>query len=532
MKKYINLSLVLVLVLFQLSCQKRSSDEKSIVLLSINDVYRTDGMSGGQVGGLSRVAKVRQDLINEGKKVLMFHGGDFLHPSFSSRINYGAEMIDVLNQLDLNDGFDESMFVVFGNHEFDKGRLEQAGILQDRINESQFNWVDSNINWKTKTIESKKLNKSLVKEVNGIKVGIFGLTTNMVQPEYIESFDDPMAVTKHYVKALREQGVDIVIALTHQRLSDDKKLLELEDEYRPDLIIGGHEHYRQLENTNGNWIVKADADAASMAVIEVTKKRKSNIEVFPTILDLDESIETIRSIDQNIRNWQQQTHVKYCQSKKLESNCLEEVYGFTKIELVAEESEIRRFETNIGNFIADGAVKEFQLCNADGALINSGGVRLNYNIPANSSITRLHIEGLFPYPTNLKLIEISGKTLKEMINHSISMWTANGHWLITSGIRYTHNPETQTFSNLRRSSTDKIIQDDEMFKMVVPQYIIDPNTDHDGYHMISEADLVDCAKNNSSLKTIATNRFKSFPNGISPEIDLRICNTQRQSCPE
>jgi 2',3'-cyclic-nucleotide 2'-phosphodiesterase (5'-nucleotidase family) len=527
----------LVLTLLNSCHKKPNNKEKSFYILSINDVYRTEGLDDGKLGGLARVRSLRKQLTEQGKNVLLLHAGDFLQPSFSSRVNHGAAMIDVMNQLNGTDNaFDENMVVTFGNHEFDKGKLKYLPRLQQSIDESEFTWLDSNINWhhdqQLGFIHSKKLQKWLIKDIAGIKVGLYSLTTDMAHPEYIASFDDPIEVSKHYVSLLRAKGAEIIIALTHQRMSDDKQILAVEPEFRPNLIIGGHEHYRQLEQSNNSWIVKADADALSAAVIQLSIDKYKQVQILPTFTELDADFEKDPAVQQVIENWIQRTNVKYCRKIKNDENCLDYAYGSTKVKLVAEESEIRRFETNMGNYIADTALAEFSYCQADMALVNSGGVRLNYNISANSNITRKHIEGMFPYPTDLKLISINGSILKQMLNHSIDKWTANGHWLLVSGIKFTHNPEQQKFSQLRWSDSNKTMTDQQQLRVVVPQYLIDANTDHDGYDMINESMLLACDKNGADLKQLVIKRIQATANGISPKKDGRICNTQRDACDE
>lgn len=518
------------------SCHiKKTDSSQSFVILSINDVYRAEGLDDGNIGGLARVRTLRKQLLEQGKEVLFLHAGDFLQPSFSSRVNQGAAMIDVMNQLNgSNQGFDNNMIVTFGNHEFDKSKLKYMPRVQQRIDEAEFTWLDSNINWlrdeKLGDIHSEKLKKWLIKDMGGIKVGVFSLTTDMTHPQYIASFDDPIEVTKHYVPFLKSQGAQVIVALTHQQLSDDKIILNLAEEFRPDVIIGGHEHYRQIEQINQQWIIKADADALSAAVIEVTIDKNNTVTILPTFKELDKTVKQDTQTQQTINNWIQKTNVKYCQSLKQDSDCLALAYGTTKVELVAEESEIRRFETNMGNFIADTARDEFKLCHADIALINSGSIRLNHNIAANSNVTRKHIEGMFPYPSNLQLVKINGLILKQILTHSIDKWTANGHWLLVSGIKYTHNPEQQTFSQLRWSQNNQSIQDDEPLTIIVPQYLIDANTDHDGYHMINETMVQQCVKNGSNLKQLVINSIKNTAGGINPKIDDRICNTLRNEC--
>ena len=100
----------------------------------INDVYRIEGVDGGKAGGLARVRALRGELEREHPDLLLLHAGDLLFPSFASRMYKGEQMIAVLNALDGDPrAFDPRMFVTFGNHEFDKRKLEDAGVLAERV---------------------------------------------------------------------------------------------------------------------------------------------------------------------------------------------------------------------------------------------------------------------------------------------------------------------------------------------------------------------------------------------------------------
>jgi len=508
------------------------------VVMSINDVYQLKGLYGGKTGGLPRALTARKRLQAEGHPVLLLHAGDFLHPSFASRVFKGKAMIDTMNRLDGQAGqFDPLMFVTFGNHEFDKGKLRHAATLRQRIDESEFTWLDSNINWKADKhgqplIASDKLKKWAVIELPGkngpIRVGLFSISTGMAHPAYIESFDSPAATAGTYVPLLRQKGADFVIALTHQSLSRDKKLVHLPESQRPDLILGGHEHYHQLENINGRWIAKADADALS-AIVAALEKTPKGIATQPTLIPLDETVKPDAQLLAVANDWLGRVNEHYCSKLGKDNNCLEKAYGKTLVDLTGEESEIRRFETNLGDFIADTALESFKSCGAHMAAINSGSIRLNQNIAAGSPITSGHLEAMFAYPSPLSLIRISGKTLKQMLAHDIDKWTANGHWLLISGFRFTHDPEKQQFSNLHYNDGTPV-KDTDQILMVVPEYLISPNSDHDGYDMIDASMKVPCPLNGTELKDLLIQRIRQQPQGIAPETDGRVCNTLRSDC--
>ncbi|MCF6300636.1 MAG: 5'-nucleotidase C-terminal domain-containing protein [Proteobacteria bacterium] len=527
------LLLLIIVTILSSACHHASNNKqnKPLLVLAINDVYLASGVDNGKSGGLARVKTLRSQLLADGNDVLLLHAGDFIYPSFDSRIDDGFLMIQAMNLLDGDEkSFDPDMLVVFGNHEFDKTKLKDIPLLQNNLKQSDFAWLDSNIHWKPQGIRSEKLLNYAIKQYGNLKVGVFGFTTDIQHPKYIDSFDGYEQTAKKYVPLLRNQGVDVVIALTHHWLKDDKAMMELDEKYRPDLIIGGHEHTSQILKINGNWIVKADADATTAAVVEVYKEKNQNIKISPNLAVLDNNVEADQMILASVLKNQIINATKYCPNKSLPSDCLEGILGYTKVKLIAAEEEIRKYETNLGNLLADIALDTFAHCGAEVAVLNSGSIRLNQNIPAGSAIRQKHLEGLFPYATNLKLIQIDGKTLKAMLKHDINFWTANGHWLQISGFSFTHNPEQQSFSQVRLNGQKNLIDDDQLIKMVVPNYLIDKNTNHDGYTMIDESMILKCDATGSTMKELFPQYLAKYPAGISPVIDHRICNTTRDKC--
>ena len=127
--------LFLTLILFTLQAISTFSFdhdhmEREVVVLAINDVYRIEGVEDGQRGGLSLVRALRKELEQQNPDLLFLHAGDFLFPSLISQWTQGAHMIEIMNALDGASGVQDSrMFVVFGNHEFDKSKQKHAALL-------------------------------------------------------------------------------------------------------------------------------------------------------------------------------------------------------------------------------------------------------------------------------------------------------------------------------------------------------------------------------------------------------------------
>jgi 5'-nucleotidase len=508
-----------------------------LAIISINDVYRISGIDNGDTGGMARVRALREQLEANYEHVLFLHAGDFLHPSFISKQDNGLAMIKALNVLDgQNNQFDSHMLVTFGNHEFDKGRLRHTSLMNDLLAMSEFTWLDSNITWNQNSqpgIQSEHIKGHQMLQFGDTKIGVFSFTTDIVKPEYVAEFADYQDTAKKYVPMLRQQGADFVIALTHQWLQDDLAMMALPAAYRPDIIFGGHEHYVQTEQVNGNWILKADADAASAIVAEVSFSAQGAT-VLPQVIQLDKDFPEDAETLQLTQQLEQDNDRLYCQNLGLETDCLTEVLGTTINRLIAEETEIRRFETNLGNVLADTVLAEFKSCDADIVMLNSGSIRLNQNIPAGSNITIKHMEEMFPYPSDLRLIEFDANLLPTILAHTISGWTANGHWLQIAGFAFIHNPETQTVEHIHLKNHLQLTDADanDKIRAVVPYYLISNDTDHDGYDMINESMQVDCQASGAEVKDLFTQLLKSTPQGLNAYRDYRICNTSKDACLE
>ena len=499
--------------------------EKPLTILVINDVYRLDN--------LPYVRHLRASLEQSEGEVLMLHAGDFLFPSLLSQRYDGEQMVDVLNYLD-GDGaaFDEHMFITFGNHEFEKGKLKHAPLLQSRITESQFAWLGTNVEFKSiepgrQMVQADNLLPSKLITLNGVKVGVLSATTDVKGAYYIRRFIPPMQAVRTTSRALRQQGAQVVIALTHLTLKEDRALLEQLGDDAPDLIAGGHEHDRQSVQVNGRRIVKADADAMSAAVVRLDAANPKQSSV--TFVDLPGKYTPDAGVVARINQWDARFAEGFCGEKGESNACLTQVLGKTAVDLIAEELTIRRFETNLGNWLADTARTSFADQGAQIAFLNAGGMRLNQNIPAGE-LNRRHLDTLFAYPTRLAMIRLSGAQLQAVVNHAITDWTGNGRWLQVSGFAFKHNPATGTAEQLSLITPQGLrpIQADETLLAVTNDYLLDASGDQDGYRMLGENLIVAPDQPRLELKDKVLEALQQAGSaGIAPRVEGRVCNVSK-----
>ncbi|HET9226889.1 MAG TPA: bifunctional metallophosphatase/5'-nucleotidase [Thermoanaerobaculia bacterium] len=507
------------------------SGRRTAVLLHVNDVYRIEGVEEGQVGGLARIRSLRRELEEKAPDLVMVHGGDFLFPSFASRMYNGQQMVSVMNALDGNTAFDDRMLVVLGNHEFEKSKLKDAGILDRRIEESQFRWLGGNVTFKTGTVEAPNLDRTDVIVSGGIRIGFFGVTIP-TPVDYVDRFGDPIETARELTAELRSQGAEVVVAVTHLRVEDDRRLLQTLGDEGPDLILGGHDHEKMAVEVNGRKIFKADADARTATVVRLSLDDNGRVSVSHDFRALERvQVRPDPDVLELVGDWQAKHEQQFCTQAGAAPGCLGEIYGLTRTLLEAEENKIRGSETSLGDWVADQMREEMKDCGAQVAFINSGSLRLNQDLAAGTRITRRHVEELFAYPAPLRLIRIDGATLQKVVENSAAHWPGSGSWLQVSGMSYVHNPDARTATNLSLLGEGaRPVRPDETILAVTNSYLVDPaEGDQDGYTMLNPGQKVEgCAAEGRDLKEIVVEALKaagtnSWNQGISPVAEGRIC---------
>jgi 2',3'-cyclic-nucleotide 2'-phosphodiesterase (5'-nucleotidase family) len=517
-------------------------------VMAVNDIYNIEGIDARKSGGMARLRSLRKQMSHQDEQVLLLHAGDFLFPSSMSSQYKGEQMIDLMNALNGADqGFDDRFYVVFGNHEFDKKKMKDAPMLAQRIEESDFYWLGTNITLdKTATKDTKGFRRSLltndITEINGVKVGIYGLTTDIAIPEYATIDNDYLAVSKRQIRQLKAKGAEVIIAVTHLRIAEDEQLLKQLGDNGPDVIFGGHEHARQHVCVAKRCVIKADADIRSATVATISVSPDGKVDTSHHYMILAETtIDSDPVVEARTNYWINRYEADYCKANEQDQGCLLKVIGKTDVELIAEELEIRRFETNLGSYVADHMVDMFDDVQLpDGkkvqiGLTNAGSLRLNQNIPAGTELNEWYMNGIFQYPVDVRVIEISGKQLREVVNHSIEDWSGNGWWLQSSGIAFRHdvaNNRATDLSLIDKQGKLTPVKDSDRIVASVNGYIANPQgSDQDGYTMLNlDTELVYYQEQPIDLKTSITKAIKAkWDKGqaISPVLPGRVCNSER-----
>jgi 2',3'-cyclic-nucleotide 2'-phosphodiesterase (5'-nucleotidase family) len=213
---------------------------------------------------------------------------------------------------------------------------------------------------------------------------------------------------------------------------------------------------------------------------------------------------------------------KYCTDDlKLPVGCLNKEVGKTNVDLVGEELMIRKYETNLGDWLADQALNAFRADGAQISILNAGSIRLNEDIPAGS-IRLQHFVEIFQYNSPLRLVRITGRSLQEIVDHSVSNWNGAGYWLQVGGFAFMHNPKQGKASGLKLVLPGNLVPvDDAMsIKAVVPEFLLE-GSGRDGYGFKFEYEN---GTKQDFRKLIEKAFAQSLSSPINEKPDGRICN--------
>jgi 2',3'-cyclic-nucleotide 2'-phosphodiesterase (5'-nucleotidase family) len=114
---------------------------------------------------------------------------------------------------------------------------------------------------------------------------------------------------------------------------------------------------------------------------------------------------------------------------------LDEVIAHSDKNLSSKRLLVRRNESELGNLAADA----FRwMAKSDIAIVNGGGLRAD--LPEGDVRTR-NTMSIFPFGNTLRVAEIKGSTIREMLEHSVEFYPASfGGFLNVSGMTFSYDP--------------------------------------------------------------------------------------------
>jgi len=477
------------------------ADLVHVTLLQINDHYVLEPMDGGRRGGMARLSTLVRDLKRENPNTIFALAGDTLSPSVESALLQGAQMVAALNAIGLD-------FATFGNHEFDFG----PDVLVERMKESKFRWLSANVVDRRSGQALGGASTDLLVTLGGARIGLFGLTTAQAaqtsRPGPDVAFGQPVTVARDVAARLRARGANLVVAVTHVTMAEDKAIAAAAD---VDVILGGHEHEPLVAEEGKTLITKAGSDARYLVQVDLWLTRDGRlVERSWRFREVSRRIESDPAVEALVRDY----------ARRLDRE-LDAVVGKSGVPLEARAARLRTEETNLGDFVAD-ALRE--RLGSDAAVINGGAIRTNRTVPPGP-LTRRDVLSLLPFIDMLVKLEMRGADLRAALEHGLAQTDREGGgFLQLSGVRLVWDPRLAPGRRIIDVSVGgKPLVDETSYTVAVPAYLVRGG---DGYTVFARAKTMIGAESGPQVSQVVLDAIASRGE-IAPAVDGRIGRAAR-----
>ncbi len=542
-KRIIAAVLLLGILLFLVTCTPKkstricflvTSDLQSQVFPHQVTMSETGKKKTILAGGLAKISTLARNIKEETDGVLLLSTGDDLMVPFYEMFK-GVPEIKAMNLAGYN-------VVTPGNHEFDLGVKTYASTLK----KASFDIVSSNL-YINDTQLSSLIKPFVIKTVEGVKIGVFGLMTpelpRVSNVGKVIKVDDVIKTAVSMVKTLKGKDVDLIVALTHIGTALDIKLAKTVSGI--DFIVGGHTHdylYKRLK-TGGRVTIIVHAGAGGTKVGTLCFTYTGKIEKLKwQIVMLDDTIPNDPKIDQFLEPFKKEYEKK-----------LSEPVGVSLVDLDAKKEIIRKQESNLGNLIADSWLDWFKNKGnrVDCAMMNAGGIRGDRIYPAGAISLKTLLE-IHPFGNTVYMVTLTGKQLLQALEISASTIKVpvdgcspnnrphDGAFLQVSGLRMQIDVSKKPFcaeyngreitkllargkrvirAEIFRNGTWKPVQKEKVYRVLVNSWLASGG---DGYYVFNKAQskkdttfrIVDLlafyVKKHSPIKPVTEGRITIF----------------------
>lgn len=406
-------------------------------------------------------------------RVLVVDSGDLYQGTLESNLFEGEPITLAYNAI----GYTAA---AIGNHEFDYGPVgpdpvprhpdqDPLGALKHNVQLAKFQFLSANIVDKTTHDTPSWEKRSIITNVDGVKIGIIGLTTPDTPATTVGAnitsldFTDPAAAAVREAKHLRDAGADAVIVIAHMggKCSDmndvndvascepDHEVMRFLRAIPPGTIDGyfaGHTHQQVRQIINGVPVVQALAYGHSFSAIDfwidpaahkVTKSELRSHTMLCTQVFTGTDTCDPRRAPKDVttlvpRVFEGVTITPDAKvaalidpyMKKVEAKRNEKT-GITTATKLTRDYE---HESQVGDLLAD-ALRDFT--KADFAMVNSGGIRTDLR---QGDLIYSDFFEMQPFDNYPAVVQITGAQIADILK----ITTASDRGLVqVSGLRYT-----------------------------------------------------------------------------------------------
>ncbi|WP_018295633.1 bifunctional metallophosphatase/5'-nucleotidase [Corynebacterium lubricantis] len=400
------------------NAQEDASNEVTISISNFTDFHgyledeiKYEAPEAGQSMGAANIASLIE-YVNAGAdgSIATTTGDNVGGSAFVSAIANDEPTIEALNAMGIEVN-------AAGNHEFDKGFDDLTGRLIPGFDSPI---LGANVYFEDGT---RALEASMVKEIDGVKVGIVGTTSNLtpqkVSPSATAGLDirNASEEANKEAKRLKDSGeADIVVVLQHDPAEIDN--LNMDAAY-VDFLFGGDTHLRQLDIDAAVPYAQSWEYGKMVTDLDITYNKDTNEIVNLTAEQYDAADFVTLGLTPN------------AEVAAIVDNAVaqSEVLG---AEVIAETTESfyrgsnpgagpgsnRGVESTANNMLAESNLQAMDAFLGGGqidlGLMNAGGVRAD--LPAGE-VTVEHAVNMQPFGNELSYATLSGQAILDALEN-------------------------------------------------------------------------------------------------------------------
>jgi 2',3'-cyclic-nucleotide 2'-phosphodiesterase (5'-nucleotidase family) len=275
----------LLIAFLPLSNPVSAAETRNLVILGTSDVqgnidnydYFSDSIPTSSARcGLTKIATYVNTVRASNPNTILIDNGDMIQGTplayYITNLESSPEnhLAGIMNAM----GYDA---MTVGNHEFNYG----PAILNKFQETADFPLLSANIDT---TDSAYDFEPYKIKDVNGVQVGILGLTPPAVKywekPENIQNlkFPDPVTIANQYVPEMRAAGADIIVVAAHSGIDEtygygqDENFVKYLANGVPgiDVILAGHAHALVASQViNGVLVTEPSYDGRNISDIRI-----------------------------------------------------------------------------------------------------------------------------------------------------------------------------------------------------------------------------------------------------------------------
>ena len=420
---------VLAAAVFLFGCGR--GNPVSLCIIHTNDVHGHISPERDQ-GGAAELAGCIEEVEREeraaGVPTLLVDAGDIFMGTPEGGVSEGIADTEIMNSV----GYDA---MVIGNHEFDHG----VAALERLARSASFPFLAANTrNSATGTLPSF-LRPFIVKRYGPLTIGVIGVITPetpaIVMPGRTGEivFGDPVDAVRRSMEALRREGADFIIVLSHCGLEEDRRIAR--EVPGIGVIIGGHSHTVLKEPVrdarNGTLICQAGSYGRYLGRLSLwidTASGRVRRYGYELVRLTRGRCPPDRQVAEIVSRWRKRAGAKF---DEVLGRCLEDIRN--------DEGA----ESLLGDMITDCMRAK---TGVDIAFHNSWGIRGEL---LKGPITYRDVYKVMPFDNTIYTMMLTGRQIRRIVEKSLA--PKNG-FLQVSGLTVDYDPSAPAGSRIMRIS--------------------------------------------------------------------------------